>query len=430
MFKFVFQAFFVLLLTTCLTQLSTARTLCVNQNGHGGCYSTITAAVANASPHDTIHVASGTYAEDVVIGKSLSLIGDDHHHPVIDASGLPNGIYIDGIDNPGLREVVVNGFTIQNANFEGILITNAAFVTILNNSVIGNDRSLNFEAASCPGLPAFETAEGEDCGEGIHLSGVRHSTISNNKVLHNSGGILISDDTAANHHNLITGNLVADNPFDCGITLASHPPATLTGSSTPLGVFHNTVSMNISTRNGLKGEGAGIGIFDSIPGTKNYANVVIWNTSTDNRLPGVAMHSHTPGQNLNNNVIVGNRISGNGPDTADAATPGPAGINIFGVSPVRGTIVSQNIISDEAVDIAVNTSSHVSAHLNDLFGHQIGVANLGTGTVNAVENWWGCFQGPAGHGCTTITGPNVLFEPWLTHPFSPGVGGFDDHDHH
>ncbi|HJT69461.1 MAG TPA: hypothetical protein VJ731_04640, partial [Terriglobales bacterium] len=108
--KLLFQTLLVLLLTTCLSQLSTAHTLCVNQNGHGGCYSTIAAAVANASPHDTIRVASGTYAEDVVIGKSLSLIGDDHHHPVIDASGLPNGIYIDGIDNPGLREVVVNGF--------------------------------------------------------------------------------------------------------------------------------------------------------------------------------------------------------------------------------------------------------------------------------------------------------------------------------
>jgi hypothetical protein len=46
--------------------------------------------------------------------------------------------------------------------------------------------------------------------------------------MNNSGGILLSDDTGARHHNLIIANLVHDNPFDCGITLASHPPASLT----------------------------------------------------------------------------------------------------------------------------------------------------------------------------------------------------------
>ena len=173
----------------------------------------------------------------------------------------------------------------------------------------------------------------------------------------------------------------------------------------------------------MQGEGAGIGIFDSVPGTKNYANVVIGNTSTDNRLPGVAMHSHTPGQNLSNNVIVGNRISGNGPDSGDAATPAPTGINVFGVSPAQGTIISQNIISDEAVDLAVNTPAYIDAHLNDFFGRKIGIANLGTGSVDATENWWGCVQGASGRGCTSISGPNILFQPWLTSPFLTGISG-------
>jgi len=421
------QIVFCCALSVCLSGIASAKTLCVNQSGNGGCYSTINAAVAHAAPHDTIRVARGTYAEDVVIGKPLSLIGDDHNKTIIDATGLSNGIYIDGIDNAGLREVVVNGFTVTNANFEGILIANAAYVTIVGNNVVANDRNLNFASATCPGLPAFETSEGEDCGEGIHLSGVHHATISNNSVMHNSGGILLSDDTGTTHHNLISGNVVEDNALDCGITLASHPPATLTGSAAPLGVFRNTISQNFSTRNGLQGGGAGIGIFDSVPGARNYANVVIGNTSTDNGLPGIAMHSHTPGQDLNNNVIVGNRISGNGPDTEDAATPGPTGINVFGVSPVRGTIISQNIISDETVDLAVNTPAYLDVHLNDFFGRKIGVANLGTGSVDATENWWGCAQGPSGWGCATISGPNVLFEPWLTSPFLAGTA--EEHGH-
>jgi pectin methylesterase-like acyl-CoA thioesterase len=52
-----------------------ATTLCVNPGGTAGCFSKIKAAVSAASPNDTIKVAPGTYKEDVIIGKSLSLIG-------------------------------------------------------------------------------------------------------------------------------------------------------------------------------------------------------------------------------------------------------------------------------------------------------------------------------------------------------------------
>jgi hypothetical protein len=247
---------------------------------------------------------------------------------------------------------------------------------------------------------------------------VEHSVVSNNQVFANAGGILLSDDTGATHHILVSGNTVTDNPFDCGITLASHPPAMQTNAAAPLGVFDNTISGNESSRNGLAvGEGAGVGIFDSVPGAKNYGNVVIGNKLTNNGLPGVAMHSHTPGQNLNNNSIIANQISGNHADNADAATPGPTGINIFGVSPVLGTIISQNVIKDEAVDVAVNTPSSVNVHLNDLLGKMIGLANLGSGSVDATENWWGCSAGPGSPGCSAVSGSNVLVQPWLTKPF-------------
>src|SRR5277367_190653 len=78
-----------------------AATLCVNTGGTSGCYSTIGAAVTAANPYDTIKVAAGTYAEDVVIGKQgLSLQGAGYSNTTIDATGLANGIYIDGLDNP------------------------------------------------------------------------------------------------------------------------------------------------------------------------------------------------------------------------------------------------------------------------------------------------------------------------------------------
>lgn len=290
---------------------------------------TISAAVSAALPNDTISVVPGTYKEDVVIGKPLSLIGAGRHSTIIDASGLANGIYVDGIDNSGLTHVVVAGFTVENANFEGILVTNASSVTVSDNGVARNDKGLNVSAASCPGLPAFETSEAEDCGEGIHFIGVDHSIIAKNISENNSGGILLTDETAATHDNLITANVVRNNPYDCGITLASHPPAS---APAPLGVIHNIVAGNAVLHNGYQvpGAGAGVGIFTFLPGGTVSANVVIQNRLLDNGLPGVAFHAHSPGENLNDNIIIGNQISGNGADTEDAATPGSTGINIFG----------------------------------------------------------------------------------------------------
>ena len=396
-----------------------AATLCVNHKGSGSCFSSIGAAVAAASANDTIKVAEGTYKEDVIIDKSLSLIGANQKRTIIDASRLSNGIYIDGIDNPGLSNVVVSNFKVENANFEGILVANASSVTIKNCMILLNDRNQT-TAPSCPGIPSFETGESFDCGEGLHLTGVDHSTVANNTIEENTGGILLSDDTGTTHDNTIMGNMVMNNPFDCGITLASHPAAALTGSSSPLGVFNNTIAANSSLNNGLfvPGAGAGVGIFDSVVGAKAYGNTVIHNRLEGNGLPGVALHSHTPGQNLNDNMIIGNRINGNGQDTSDAATTGPTGINIFGVSPITGTVISQNVITHESLDIVVSTPSDVEADNNDLHGAgRVGVQNVGAGTVDATNNWWGCKDGPGVYPCSNVNGPGtVLFSPWLTKP--------------
>jgi parallel beta-helix repeat protein len=191
-----------------------AATLCVNPGGTGGCFSKIGNAVSAALTNDTINVASGTYNEDVIIGKALSLIGANPKNTVINASGLPNGIYIDGLDHSGLGNVVVKGFTVENANYEGILVTNASGVTISDNIVAQNDKSLEPSIPACPGQPIFETGEDFDCGEGIHLLGADHSIVADNLVENNGGGILLSDDTGQVHDNLVTGNVSRDNPFD------------------------------------------------------------------------------------------------------------------------------------------------------------------------------------------------------------------------
>jgi parallel beta-helix repeat protein len=302
-------------------------------------------------------------------------------------------------------------------------VANASDVTIWGNQVLSNNKSLNIAGMTCPGLPAFETNEDDDCGEGIHLIAVDHSTVAQNDVELNSGGILITDETGPTFENLITGNTVRNNPFDCGITLASHPPAPSTGAALPFGIYNNTISQNQSTGNGTQvpGAGAGIGIFAPFPGTRNSGNVIIGNTLTYNGLPGVTMHNHAaspmaPPVNMNDNVVVGNTIIRNGSDTEDAATSGPTGINIFSVAPVTGTVISQNQVGQEALDFVFNAPGSVNVHLNN-FTDAIGIENLGSGTINATQNWWNCVAGPNTFGCATVVGPGIVFSPVLTRPF-------------
>jgi parallel beta-helix repeat protein len=424
----------------CLPFGATAATLCVDSGGAPSCYRTISAAVSAASTGDVIKVGPGTYAESITITKPISITTDN---AILDASGMSRGFFVnglasDGLTSTGLSGVNISGFTVRNANFEGILVLNASMVTLSNNVVMSNNHSLS--GGTCPGLDAFETNEQSDCGEGIHLMGADHSVVINNTLTGNSGGILVSDDTGASHDNLFSFNTVHDNPYACGITLASHPayvPASVpTGVTVPAayGVYHNTVYANRSRANGnANGGGSGVGIFASSPGTMSYGNVVVANYLTENGLPGIAMHAHAPNQKLNDNLLVGNTLINNAADTEDAATPGPTGVNIYSLMPISGNMVIGNSIQNEAVDVAVHAPAipipgapvPAQVQFNSLEGNGIGVWNASAGaTVNATENFWSCPNGPTLTGsCSTVSGANILWQPWLTNPM-PTVPSF------
>jgi parallel beta-helix repeat protein len=424
--KLLFASFLLLAFGT--SQFAAAKTLCVNPGGTKGCYKTITDAIAAATAGSTINVAAGTYAEDVVIPKSLYLIGAGSKTTIVDATGQNNAFYVDGLDNPKLSTVTIQGFTAKNANFEGIAATNVTDLNIYNNLVTNNDLSLDVKSSTCPGLPAWETSEGADCGEGIHISGTAYSTVANNVSEGNAGGILVSDDTAKSEYNVISGNTFKDNLYDCGMTQPSHPayPSTVTK---PYGIYYNTFYGNTSTGNGTAVAGAGAGIL--LAGFVPYAIVegtqIINNTITNNGLPGVVFHGHsnggTPGVNLVDTIITGNTISGNGADTGDAETPGTTGINVFGAAAsgkaaaanLTGVLIYGNTITKEAYAIVVNNSDRTVAHLNNLDNTgKVGVDNTGTGSVDATQNYWGCAEGPTNKACSSVKGPKVTVDPFLT----------------
>jgi parallel beta-helix repeat protein len=410
------------------SQFSAAKTLCVNPGGTKGCYSKIGAAVTAATAGSTINVAAGTYKEDVVIPKSLYLIGAGSKTTIVNAKGLSNGFYVDGLDNPKLSTVTVQGFTVENANFEGIAATNVTDLNIYNNVVTKNDLSLDTKTSTCPGLPAWETSEGADCGEGIHISGTTYSTVANNISEGNSGGILVSDDTAASEYNVISGNTFKNNVYDCGMTQPSHP-AYPSSHTKPYGIYYNTFYGNTVTGNGtaVAGAGAGILLAGFVPNAIVEGTQIINNTFTNNGLPGVVFHGHsnggTPGVNLTDTVIVGNTISGNGADTGDAETPGTTGINAFGAAAsgkaaaanLTGIQIYQNTITKEAYAIVANNADRTVAHLNNLDNTgKVGVDNTGTGSVDATQNYWGCAAGPTNSACSSAKGPKITVDPFLT----------------
>ncbi|HEV2324653.1 MAG TPA: right-handed parallel beta-helix repeat-containing protein [Terracidiphilus sp.] len=452
--QFLFLVAAVAVASTVFSAPSSAATLCVNPTASNGCYSSIQSAVNHAAARDVIVVRPGTYKEGVVIGIPLSLLGTGAGQSTIDATNQPNGVLVDGYNHHGLHDVVVAGFTVENAEFEGILAVSATSVTIANNTVKNNDKSPGLlftgEATGCPGQPAYETDETGDCGGAIHLIGVSWSTVSANLVTGNADGLLISDETAISQGNEVNRNTFLNNPLECGIVLASHPPVGSSGPyfATHYGVVGNTVTNNDSEGNGVAIGGAGVGLFSDGNGPGRVSeNVVSHNRLVGNGLGGVTLHTHVgpafgaPADDMDNNTITGNFISGNLADSFDTVTPGRVGININsggGGSPVRGTLIATNVITDEDVDIAVNTPAKVEIHTNDLLGGKIGVANICafdkasgfaptavcTGAVYAAQNYWGCSAGPdGGPPCSSVPaayGTNVIDTPWLSHSVANG----------
>jgi nitrous oxidase accessory protein NosD len=415
-------------------QLASAAAWCVFPGGTSACKASIGAAVSAAAPGDIIYIFPGTYKEGIILTKSLSLVGADQKTTIIDAHGQPNGIFINGTaasPSAGVGNVTISTLTITGANYEGILAASATGVTITNNHVTKNNLSLSNN--TCPGIPGFETNEAMDCGEGIHLMGTDHSIVSGNLSDYNSGGILVTDETGPNYANLIAGNTVKWNGEACGITLASHPAATLAHPKGPLsfGVFQNTVLNNESSYNGLNnGGGAGVGMYAAGPGNQNYGNIAIGNLLIGNGLPGVAMHNHAappeaPPVTLRDNSVIGNHFRDNGADTEDAATAGPTGINIYGVLALTGMVVANNVVESEAIGISFNSPAtatgappQLQAHLNSFEPRTIGISTLSTATVDGTLNWWGCSSGPGQANCASAT-VGVAFNPWLAQKPNP-----------
>ena len=335
-------------------------------------FRTIQSAVNAAPAGGTVIVCKGTYHEQVVASKPLSLVG---LQATIDEAGVTPAlkVTIPGLGTQTIFAGVVilsshvqfSGFTVRNALGEGVLAAGLTSpvrdISISHNTVVHNDlgggvppASTYFECLAQGPVPG-------DCGEGIHFVAVAYSQITGNHIADNSGGVLLTDETGPTHHNLVANNVVTGNASDCGITVPGHNPMALNAKGVPqpsvAGVYDNIIRGNVVTDNGIKGEGAGVLFANAAAGTASYNNLVEGNYIAGNGLSGVTMHAHTimPGQfeDLNGNTITGNKIGKNNidGDTLDSpASPEDlqtTGVLVFsGGAPVSVTIAHNLIFNN------------------------------------------------------------------------------------
>jgi nitrous oxidase accessory protein NosD len=360
-------------------------------------FATIQSAVDAAPAGGTVIVCAGTYHEQVVISEPITLTGQ---RAVIDETGVTPTFQV---TLPGLgtqtiyagvvivsSRVTLSGFTIRDAQGEGILAAGLGavirHVTISHNAVVNNDTGSTVP----PSSPYFQcAAEGTvpgDCGEGVHFAGnIADSTIRDNLVARNSGGVLMSDDVGPNHNNVVEDNVVTGNASDCGITVPGHNPNALNAEGVPqpqaAGVYDNVIRNNVVTGNGTTGDGAGVLFANASAGTASYNNLVEDNYIAGNGLSGVTMHAHIvgPGQfeDLSGNVIVGNVFGKNNllGDPLDGP-PGPSDMRTTAVLVYSGgtkvTVkIARNYIFNNSIGIWLSSPVTASGLRTNTFRNVI-----------------------------------------------------------
>ena len=329
-------------------------------------YATISHGVSLAPPGGEVIVMPGTYKEMVNVSKPVYLISASGQpsNTVINAAGLLHGVEIIGA---AVNASAVEGFTVENANAQGIFVQDASNVIISNNQVLNNVQNA---ALVCPfaGPPAGPCIL-ED--KGIELIGTSGATVASNTVVGTvaDGGIGLSDDGPLNPgtpcnlnltagtcsgkpggshpsiDNVVTSNTVVANTGGCGIVVSAYDPGQ--------GVIGNVVFNNDVVANA-----EGIVVATPIPGTSAINNTVMGNSVLNSFTEGIDIDfssgAFAPGGVFSGNSVMGNVLSGNGPDY-DFSPPGPTGIAVISPSssPVQGTTVAGNTIRNEYYGIGV-----------------------------------------------------------------------------
>jgi parallel beta-helix repeat protein len=273
--------------------IPTSNILYVGGDGPGN-YTSIQAAIDDASTGDIIYVFNGTYHENIVIKKSIKLIGENKNSTVIESAGDTNVVSLLN------HRITITNFTIKGKKTS----TSIGIKTISNNNIITNNI----------------IRDNKDYG--IDLSGSNHNTLKRNSISNNGWGIwsersssnnIISDNTiysnciygvflTRSHNNTLKNNTISLNNLDGIVLMYSNHNNTLLGnkvSSNRWGIWIDSSRDNI--------------IRNNLISHNDYGLVLIY-SSTNNIITGNTVAYNNAGIQLllssNNNLLYHNNILG------------------------------------------------------------------------------------------------------------------------
>jgi parallel beta-helix repeat protein len=178
-------------------------------------YSTIAAAIGNASEGDTIFVKSGVYYENPVIDRSVSLVAEKEDTVVVGAGGEARGVI--PVFDIAAANVKISGFTITSLNYsKSTLYASGINVDADNCTITGNKIYNTFYgifASVQSSTLISENSITATLKDGIRFCGGSLNIISDNNIVGNSqSGLAIEG-----YSNTISRNNFENNGRGIGI---------------------------------------------------------------------------------------------------------------------------------------------------------------------------------------------------------------------
>jgi len=298
-----------------------AEPLLVDGRGSGD-YSKIQDAINASEAGWEIIVMNGTYRENLVVDRSITLLGDGR--PVLEGGDVSAPVIT--INASG---VVLDGFVIADCREEslnsGAILVLSNGSKILRNTIYGSWSHGGFIRDSADHLITGNLIR-DNFGSGVRFAGANRSQINENEILRNGYGIYIE----SSEYDVIAYNDIGGNGAD-GIVISQSFGLEITGNAihnnSENGVYHIDSHNNLIAANFLQNcKNSGIDVAGSfsalivantiercgemginLDGTDNI--IVSRNVLSDNDINGVAIR-RSDKSTISNNVVRNNRDNG------------------------------------------------------------------------------------------------------------------------
>lgn len=400
--KALLIAVIALLLTSLLTasmgpNLHADTSLRVLNVDTGSAYATIQDALNAGSTLNghTIQVDVGTYYENVVVNKSVSLVGESVFNTIVDGSALGSAIRIMA------NRVNVSGFTIRNSSYgySGIFLDHSAGANISKNIVRNSYNGIYIYSST-----EVTVTDNDILGNeyGIHLYSSGNNNVSNNDASNNMNGIHLDNSS----NNTLVGNNLWSNTGN-GIYLYGSYNNTLSNNNASSnygrGIRLHFSTDNTLSNNDVSGNRYGISLY----GSGN--NVLNGNDASFNNESGILLQDISDG-----NIITRNTVSSNLQ-------------GIWFIDSGNSAISGNNVSSNQAYGVRFWNSSRNSLFHNNFVNNSgknveqpSNTSILNLWDVGAEGNFWDDYQAAA-----SVNGIGVT--PYIVDANALGVYGQDSY---